>query len=105
MKDYQKQVVWVDYFDSTVSRSDGRRVPAHLATKNPTLAELLEAARRMGLQADGHPARRPSTARQSGYIQVEKRAKKSALVVDLAKELSRTRSQTRQEERRSTKQT
>lgn len=94
MKDYKKLVLWLDYFNSTLSRQQGRRVPRDRSVKDPTLQELAEAARRTGyspeLVASKHPQR---MIVGSGYINVDKKSglKKSTVIVEVAKHLSNVR--------------
>ena len=89
MKEYERQVFWLDYFDSALKRSQGRRVPLNSATREPTLAELGEACRRLGLQPQPQTARYPSaTSRESGYVSVPKSTPKQALLLKVARELS-----------------
>ena len=94
MKDYGKQIFWVDYFDSALSREEGRRVNLPLATKNPTVEELAQAARALGYEPHVEKARHPTRpTRPSGYIQVEKKAGKKEALVALAKSLAEGRAQ------------
>ena len=89
MKDYDRQIFWLDYFDSELKRSDGRRVPLPSATRTPTLAELEEACRRLNLQPERQPAKYPSVpAKESGYVSVIKANPKHASLVKIARELS-----------------
>lgn len=89
MKEYEKYVLWLDYFNSELKRSEGRRVPLNSATKAPTLAELGEACRRLNVQAEPQAARYPqATGRQSGYVSVPKAKPKHALLMKIAKELT-----------------
>ena len=89
MKDYDRQIFWLNYFDSELKRGDGRRVPLSSATRAPTLAELEEACRRLNLQPDRQPARYPSVpTKESGYVSVIKANPKHALLVRIARELS-----------------
>jgi len=95
LKKKDRAVLWLDYFNSTLSRREGRRVPISLATKNPTLEELAEAAKLAGYTVyevvkASHPKRHWL---QSGYVQVAKREgkHKSQIVLDVAKALTRIR--------------
>ena len=88
MKDYERYIFWIDYFNSELKRSQGRRVPLSGATRAPTLDELGEASRRLNLQPESVPARFPQSAAQSGYVSVRKAKPKHALLLDLAKELT-----------------
>ncbi len=95
MKDYQKQIVWVDYFDSSISRSAGRRVPSHSATRSPTLEELSLAASKLGLEPAVQRARRPASRYVTGYVQIRKTMKKSELLKKMMLELTKVRSESR----------
>lgn len=89
MKEYGRHVFWLEYFDSELKRSDGRRVPLSSATRAPTLTELDEACRRLNLQPQPQVARYPLLpAKESGYISVVKVTPKQALLLKVARELS-----------------
>ena len=59
MKDYEKQVIWLDYFNSSYSRSQGRRISRNRSIKNPILSDLLEAAKRLNLNPVSHEVIHP----------------------------------------------
>ncbi len=106
MKDYDRYVFWLDYFDSELKRTQGRRVPLSSATRAPTLAELGEACRRLNLQPQPQQARYPSMpTKDSGYVSVTKASGKRALLLKIAKELTIVRglSQKRQPQAQSRK--
>lgn len=89
MKDYERYVVWLEYFNSELKRNQGRRVPLSAATKAPRLEELTEACRRLNLQPSAQPAAFPRNGRpDSGYVSVKKAKPKQALLVNIAKELT-----------------
>jgi len=89
MKDYDRHVFWLDYFDSELKRSEGRRVPLSSATRAPLLAELGEACRRLNLQPQPQPAHHPTRPlKESGYVSVVKGGPKHALMIRIARELS-----------------
>ena len=89
MKDYQRQIFWLEYFDSALKRSEGRRVPLSSATRDPTLPELNEACRRLNLQPQSQTARFPSfPSKESGYVSVTRSTPKQALLLKVARELS-----------------
>jgi len=89
MKDYDRHVLWLDYFDSELKRSEGRRVPLSTATRAPTLPELGEACRRLNLQPQPQAARHPSRpSKESGYVSVTKSSPKQNLLLKVARELS-----------------
>ena len=89
MKEYEKYVIWLDYFNSELKRREGRRVPLNSATRVPTIEELTEACRRLNIQTVAQVARYPSSpSRESGYVSVMKTKPKHALIMKVAKELS-----------------
>lgn len=89
MKEYEKHVIWLDYFNSELKRREGRRVPLNSATRAPTIEELAEACRRLNVQPVSQVARYPpSPSRVSGYVSVTRAKPKHALVMKVAKELS-----------------
>lgn len=89
MKEYGRHVFWLAYFDSSLKRSDGRRVPLSSATREPTLPELSEACRRLNLQPQPQQARYPSSpGKESGYVSVAKSTAKQSLLLKIAKELT-----------------
>lgn len=94
MKDYKRFVLWIDYFNSTISRENGRRIALNKSVKDPTLDELGEATRRLGYKPESAQAKVPSRpTQQSGYVSIEKRAgsKKSQVITEVAKTLSMVR--------------
>ena len=89
MKDYERYVIWLDYFDSELKRGGGRRVPLSMATRAPQLGELEEACRRLNLQPSPQAASFPSSSpKRTGYVSVRKSKPKQALILRVAKELS-----------------
>ena len=89
MKEYEKQVLWLDYFNSELKRSEGRRIPLNTATRAPTLQELEDACRRLNLQPVSQAAFYPSRRlKPSGYVSVRKAKPKQSLVLKVARELS-----------------
>ncbi|MDV3243988.1 MAG: hypothetical protein LYZ66_02285 [Nitrososphaerales archaeon] len=94
MKDYERYVFWLDYFNSELKRKAGRRVPLSAATKAPRLDELEEACRRLNLQPTSQRAAFPRAGRgDSGYVSVRKMKPKRALLSRIASELSFVRGQ------------
>ena len=89
MKEFERQIFWLEYFDSALKRSEGRRVPLSSATREPTLNELNEACTRLNLQPQPQVARFPSLpSKESGYVSVAKSTPKHALLLTIARELS-----------------
>ncbi|MCL4519172.1 MAG: hypothetical protein M1587_08260 [Thaumarchaeota archaeon] len=94
MKDYKRLVLWTDYFNSSLSRDKGRRVPLDRSVKDPTVEELAEAARRFGFAPEVFSAKHPQRMTTgSGYVNVPKSSarKKSQVISEVAKHLSNVR--------------
>jgi signal recognition particle subunit SRP19 len=94
LKDYKRFVLWIDYFNSTYSREQGRRTPVSKSVKDPTLDELAESARRLGYKPVQVVAKFPSRMMiPSGFVSVEKKTgeKKSKVISDFSKMMSTVR--------------
>lgn len=92
MKEYDRFVIWLDYLDSERKRGEGRRVPLNSCVRSPTLDELLQACKRLDIDAQPQKAFHPRAARrQSGYISIKKTGRKQDVIVAIARELSRIR--------------
>ena len=92
MKEYERVVVWLDYLDSERKRREGRRVPLNSCVRAPTLEELLQACKKLGLDAQPQKAFLPrSPRRQSGYVSIGKKGQKQQLITSIARELSKIR--------------
>ena len=100
MKEYDRQVFWLEYFNSSLSRSKGRRVPTNQAVKFPKLEELIEATKRLGYNPEAveasYPKRFPI---RSAYISIEKKKSKSTSTKEIATMLSVVRGEIRSEEK------
>jgi signal recognition particle subunit SRP19 len=93
LKDYNLLVIWLDYFNSNLKRSEGRRVPLSLSVKNPTLDELVKAAKLAGYNPKPFSASFPKRAfTPSGYITIEKVKPKSIVLKEVSKALTMIRS-------------
>ncbi len=92
MKEYERFVVWLDYLDSERKRSDGRRVPLNSCVRAPTLDELMQACKKLSLDAQPEKAFHPKASRrQSGYVSVKKSGPKQQVIMAIAREVSRIR--------------
>ena len=87
------KIIWTVYFDSRLTRSEGRRLPKNLCVPKPTLEELEEACKRLGLKIiTSERARYPRIWwLESGYVAVEKSSKRG-LLQEISRELRRMRS-------------
>ena len=94
MKDYERIVIWLDYFNKTLNRRKGRKIKRELAVFDPTVADLLEAATEAGFEPvteeTSENARYPRRSFvKSGYITLPKHPaqKKKGILVEIAKKL------------------
>ena len=77
-----KIVLWPEYFDKSISKSRGRRVPLKLATNTPTTDEIAKAAKRLKLNPKieakkSYPGR---WSRQAGRVLVSSKIKKTKII-------------------------
>ena len=94
MKEYKRHVLWLDYFNSSITREQGRRIPLDRSVRDPKLDELVEATKVLGYNPEPEVVKHPKRMSvQSGIVSVEKRAgvKKSAVILQVAKSLSDVR--------------
>jgi len=92
LKEYERIVVWLDYIDSEKKRSEGRRVPLNSCVRGPTLDEMMQACKKLNLDAQPQKAFHPKASRrQSGYVSIKKQGQKQQVIVAIARELSRIR--------------
>ena len=95
MKDYEHQVIWLDYFNKNLTRKKGRKVNKDRAVFDPKIDELIHAAKAAGYNpketnAEANFPRRAYV--RSGYIMVEKKQKKSRAINSIAERLVQLRS-------------
>ena len=87
MKDYDHIVIWLDYFNKTLSRQKGRRLAKNRCIFDPSLNELIESANDAGLKPTATDdqvrfPRRPFV--RSGYIVLEKKMAKTKILNKIA---------------------
>ena len=90
MKDYEHVVVWLDYFNKTLSKKMGRRVSKEKSVFDPSLKELSDAAKAAGFELkeeNDHVRfpRRPFV--RSGYIILPKGMSKSKAIAKISEKL------------------
>ena len=89
MKDYNRIVIWLDYFNSALTRKEGRRLPLNKSIKNPTEELLSKAAKRLNLTFEYKDATYPKRSLvKTGYISIKKKKIKSKTVSELASTMS-----------------
>jgi signal recognition particle subunit SRP19 len=72
--------LWPRYFDRSLSRSQGRRVPQQLAVKGPDSAWIEAVARKLGLDPEREEKKRDPSAptEVAGRVLVKKTGSKEA---------------------------
>ena len=95
MRKQDKAIIWPAYFDSAKTRKKGRRVPKSLAVQSPKIAEIEEAAEKLGLKHEvamevGYPK---TPWFKTGMIMVEKKGAKEQTIKKIAKQLLKIRSE------------
>ena len=96
MRKQDKIIIWPTYFDSTKTRTDGRRVQKSLAVPSPKISEIKEAADKLGLECElvqdvGYPK---TPWLKTGMLLVKKSAPKDQIIKKIAKHLLKIRSST-----------
>jgi signal recognition particle subunit SRP19 len=75
MKDYEHFVIWLDYFNKTLTKKMGRRLPKEKCVFDPSLKELIDATVEAGFEPkeSSDKVRFPRRAFvRSGYIVLPK---------------------------------
>lgn len=98
MKDYDHVILWLDYFNKNLKVRQGRRVKREQAVFDPTITELVEAAKAAGYDvandAMNDHARFPRRSFvKSGYVMVAKKegVKKSKVLDSVSEKLVQKR--------------
>jgi signal recognition particle subunit SRP19 len=95
LKDYDHSILWLDYFNKNLSRSKGRKVTRDLAIFDPSMTDLIEAAKAVGynpvneeINDNCRYPKRPFV--KSGYVMVLKQVgkNKSSIVHAIAEKMS-----------------
>ena len=90
MKDYEHIVIWLDYFNKTLSRKKGRRLAKEKCIFDPSLNELIESAKAAGLEptATDDQVRFPKRSFvRSGYIILEKTLPKTKILDKISEKM------------------
>ena len=90
MKDYEHIVVWLDYFNKTLPRKKGRRLPKEKCIFDPSLKELIDATKAAGIEPTETEdqvrfPKRPYV--RSGYIVLEKKSTKTSIMNKISEKL------------------
>jgi signal recognition particle subunit SRP19 len=94
MRKLDKAIIWPIYFDASKTRKKGRRVPKNLAVQSPKIAEVKEAADKLGLKNEVNlEAHFPKTHwAKTGMLLVEKKEAKQKIIQKIAKQLVKIKS-------------
>jgi signal recognition particle subunit SRP19 len=95
MKDYEQQIIWLDYFNKNLTRKKGRKANKDKAVFDPKIDELVQAARSAGYapKETNTEVNFPRRAYvRSGYIMIEKKQKKAKVINSIAEKLLQARS-------------
>jgi len=90
MKDYEHIVIWLDYFNKTLPKNKGRRLPKEKCVFDPSLNELIQAAKASGFEIKESEdkirfPRRPYV--RSGYIVLPKELPKTKVLNKISEKL------------------
>jgi len=89
----RKVVVYPSYLDSSLTRKQGRRIPASLSVPSPSIEEIFQAALKLGLNPVLEKDKAyPGQWWVKGRVLVDKNAEKHNLLIRIAKEIKENRS-------------
>jgi signal recognition particle subunit SRP19 len=96
MRAQDNVIIWPVYFDSSKTRSDGRRVPKNLGVSSPKILEIKEASDKVGLSSELVPdVGYPKTPwLKAGMLLVKKKGSKNQTLALIAKQLLKMRGAT-----------
>ncbi len=90
MKDYEHVVVWLDYFNKTLTRNKGRKLSKEKCIFDPSLKELIDAAKaaQLELTDSDDKVRFPKRSFvRSGYIILPKDGPKTKMLNKISEKL------------------
>lgn len=89
----ERKVIYPSYFDSRLSRRDGRRVPKVLSVRGPTIQDVINALKSLSIGFDVEKdKRRPSRwYKFEGRVLVDYKGRKEELLKLVAAEMVRQR--------------
>lgn len=90
-------IFWPQYFDAKRSRSKGRRLPKKFAVDKVTLADITQAARKLGYHAEIEKNYKYSKTwwDDPGRVVIDaKGKKKSKVLLEMAKEMKKSQTKT-----------
>ena len=99
MKDYEHNVIWLDYFNKNLKKSQGRRLGLQKCVYDPSLKELIDATKAGGLEvteSDGNVCFPKRAYVRSGYVVVPKESAKTKILYKISEKLVAKRSKQKQ---------
>jgi signal recognition particle subunit SRP19 len=90
MKDYEHIVIWLDYFNKTLTKKMGRRLPKDKCIFDPSLKELVDATVEAGFEPKetDDKVRFPRRAYvRSGYVVLPKVSPKTKILYQISEKL------------------
>ncbi len=85
-------VIYPEYFDFNLKRSEGRKVPVNISVKRPSIDELYSITKDIGTEVKKSSKSHPSNWHsESGSINVFYEGKKTELLHKIGKELKNLR--------------
>ena len=106
MKDYEHIILWLDYFNKHLSKRKGRKVKRDRAVFDPTITELIDAAKSVGYnpltEETNDKARYPRRSFvRSGYVMLPKSedVKKTAIIDIVSEKMVQKRSKQKTNQR------
>ncbi|MEM4392036.1 MAG: signal recognition particle subunit SRP19/SEC65 family protein [Candidatus Nitrosotenuis sp.] len=90
MKDYEHFVIWLDYFNKTLTKKMGRRLPKEKCIFDPSLKELIDATKEAGFEVteSNEKARFPRRAYvRSGYVSLPKVSSKTKILYKISERM------------------
>ena len=85
-------VIYPEYFDFNLKRSEGRKVPVNISVKRPSIDELYSITKNIGTEVKKSSKSHPSNWHsESGSINVFYKGKKTELLHKIGKELKNLR--------------
>lgn len=87
-------IVWPVYFDASLPRRLGRKVPLNEAIRNPTINDILKACKELELECEVNEEAKYPRAwyLHRGYVRIKFSGSKSKLLHILAKKINQIRS-------------
>ena len=88
-RDDDKYIIYPIYFDSLVSRKEGRRIPKKLSIEKPDIIMIARAAKNLGFnpineENCAHPQRNWKT---EGRVLIDKKQSKQSMIIQIANTL------------------